>query len=121
MAEIFPPAGVDLGTPDWGLGTSPTVKVDKQTLGDGYEYREPVGLNFRKESFQPTWSNLSPAVALQAYNFLLERLEWKAFDWIHPVTKRRYQVTASNLSIEYDTFDNAILKVTLTQDFNPVG
>lgn len=121
MADLFPPAGVDIGVPDWGLSTNPSVRVDKQQLGDGYEYREPVGINFKRESFQPVWSNASPANALKAYTFLFERLEWKAFKWVHPLTKVTYQVVASGLSIEYDVYDNAILKVTLTQDFNPIG
>lgn len=121
MADVFPPAGVNIGTPDWGLAITPTANVERSKLGDGYEYREPKGINHVSESFQPIWSSVPPAAALIAYKFLRDRLEWKAFMWVHPVTQVTYQVVASALSLEHDEFDNAVLKVTFTQDFNPIG
>lgn len=120
MADTFPPAGLTLPSPDWGLSSAPSANVSKSKLGDGYEFREPKGLNFRSESFQPTWSSLDPGPAQQAYEWLFQRLELYAFMWAHPVTLKVYQVIASNLSIEFDTYGNAILKVTFTQDFNPI-
>lgn len=121
MADTFPLPAWNLPQPDWGFNTDASANVTTSKLGDGYEFREPNGLNYRSESFQPVWSNLSPAVAMLAYNFLFERLSLKAFMWKHPVTNKVYQVLASGLSIEYDVFDNAILKVSFTQDFNPIA
>lgn len=118
-AEIFPPAGVVLGTPDWGFQQAPDADVDIYKLGDGYESREPKGLNSVKESFSPSWSNLSPGPALQAYNFLKARLKWKQLTWTHPVTGATHKVTCQSVSITYDQWDNAILAASFKQDFNP--
>lgn len=121
MADIFPLPEWNLESPDWGFSTDSSANVQAIRLGDGYEYREPKGLNFRSESFQPVWSNLDVATAEKVYDFLFARQSLTAFKWVHPVTGKTYQVLASGLSKEYDTFNNAIIKVTFTQDFNPLG
>lgn len=120
MADIFPLPAWNMPAPDWGFSSNPQADVTKTKLGDGYEFREPKGLNYKSETFQPVWSNLDPAIGQSAYDWLFERLDLLAFRWQHPVTNKMYQVLAGDLSIEYDVFNNAIVKVTLTQDFNPL-
>lgn len=117
--DVFPPAGVDLGTPDWGFQQSPDADVDVYNLGDGYEMREPKGLNWLKETFNPSWSSLDPAIGLSAFNFLKARLKWKAMSFTHPVTGVVYKVTCQTVSLNYDQWNNAILNASFKQDFNP--
>ena len=119
MAEPFPPAGVDLPNPDWDFSQSPEVTVDVQKLGDGYEVRQPIGLNSVKEGFSPKWSSLDPEVAEACYDFLLPRLKLKGLMWTHPVRGTPVKVVAESVNITYDTWDNAVLEVTFRQDFNP--
>lgn len=120
MADTFPLPAWNMPTPDWGFASTPKADVTRTKLGDGYEFREAKGLNYRSESFQPSWSNLDPTLGQTVYGWLFQRLELNAFKWKHPVTNKMYQVVASDLSIEYDVFNNAVVKVTLTQDFNPL-
>lgn len=117
--DVFPPAGVELGTPDWGFKESPEADVDVIPLGDGYESREPKGLNWIKDSYEPTWSSLETAPAQQAYEFLRARLKLKAVMWNHPVTGQPVKVVPQAVSINYDTYNNAILSVTFKRDHNP--
>lgn len=119
MADVFPPPGVNLGTPDWGFQQAPEAEVDIYSLGDGYEVREPKGLNWLKESFSPSWSSTDPVTAKAAYDFLKARLKWKQMTWTHPVSGVVYKVTCQSVSITYDTFNNAVLSVSFKQDFNP--
>lgn len=119
MADLFPPAGVVLGAPDWGFKETPEANVDVITLGDGYESREPVGINHIKDAFEPTWSSLEPAAALAAYQFLRERLKWKAVMWTHPVTGVLTKVVPQTVDLTYDTYNNAVLNVSFKQDHNP--
>ena len=121
MADTFPLPAWNMPAPDWGFASTPQADVTKTKLGEGYEFREPKGLNYKSESFQPVWSNLDVATAEKVYDFLFARQSLTAFKWVHPVTGKTYQVLASGLSKEYDTFNNAIIKVTFTQDFNPLG
>lgn len=120
MADTFPLPAWNMPAPDWGFASTPQANVTKTKLGDGYEFREAKGLNYRSETFQPVWSNLDPTLGQTVYDWLFERLDLKAFKWKHPVTNKMYQVLAGELSIEFDVFNNAIVKVTLTQDFNPL-
>lgn len=120
MADTFPLPAWNLPAPDWGFASTPRADVTKIKMGDGYEFREPKGLNFRSETFQPVWSNLDVTTGQAAYDWLFIRLDLTAFMWKHPVTNKMYQVLASELGIEFDVFNNAIVKVTLTQDFNPL-
>lgn len=119
MAEVFPPPGVDLGTPDWGFKQSPSVNADVTKLGDGYEFREKVGLNAVEKTFNPVWSFLDPDEAEQAYDFLEPKVKTVGVLWRHPITNVQYKVVPDAISIEWDTWGNAILDVTFRQDFNP--
>lgn len=119
MADVFPPAGVVLGEPDWGFKENPEAKVDVITLGDGYESREPVGLNHITDVYDLTWSSLDPAPARQAHLFLRARLKWKAILWTHPITKEVIKVVPQSCSLTYDIYNNAVLTATLKRDYNP--
>ncbi|QYW06476.1 putative minor tail protein [Pseudomonas phage UAntarctica] len=119
MAEVFPPAGLVLPSPDWGYKISPDADVQVSKLGDGYEVRTPSGLNFISENLSPTWSSLDPDVGLAAYNFLKARLRWKGLLFTDPISGQVYKVTADSVALTYDTWGNAVLDVQFRQDFNP--
>jgi len=119
MADVFPPVGLDLGTPDWGFKESPDAEVEVSKLGDGYESRELIGLNPIKKTYEPVWSYLTEEVAQAAYDFITARLKWKAVLWTHPVTGVVLKVVPLAVDITYDTFDNAVLNITFKTDHNP--
>ncbi|MNQ69549.1 Phage minor tail protein [compost metagenome] len=109
----------DIGTPDWGFAEQPDADVDQIKLGDGYEFREPRGLNYLKDTWSPKWSNLDETDAETAYAFLRARLKLTPFLWTHPLSAVQYKVLCQSVSLEYDTFDNAVLTASLSRDFNP--
>lgn len=119
MAEMFPPPHIDLGMPDWGFSQSPDANVEITSLGDGYEFRSPKGLNYIRESMSPTWSNLSPSVGRAAYDWLRPKLKLESVLWHHPVSGKIYKVIPESIGIQDDTFDNVVLTVTWREDFNP--
>lgn len=119
MADIFPPGEIDLGTPDWGFAESPEANVNVQRLGDGYESREPIGLNHIKDSYSPTWSFLEPEPARAAYKFIRERLLWKAVLWTHPITGEALKVVPQTVNLTYDEYNNAVLAISFKRDYNP--
>lgn len=120
MAGTFPPPSVvDMPNPDWGLSLTPDANVDIQSLGDGYEVRESVGLNSIRENMSPKWSNLIPAMALECYNYLKPRLKRDSVTWVHPVTGTVYKVIPESISLTWDEWNNGVLEVTFRQDFNP--
>lgn len=119
MADVFPPPGIDLGMPDWGFKQTPEVNADVIKLGDGYEFREKVGLNAVRKNFNPVWSNLDPDDAEQAYNFLEPLVKTVGVLWTHPINGQVFKVIPDSISLEWDTWGNAVLDVTWRQDFNP--
>jgi phage-related protein len=108
----FPPA-------DWGFSQTPEANVDVQTLGDGYESRESVGLNSIKETFPVKYSTLDTGVGRQAYDYLKPKLKKESVTWVHPVTGVVYKVIPESLTLTWDTFNNEVLEITFRQDFNP--
>lgn len=119
-APMFPPAGLVMPDPDWGFKESPQAKVNEQELGDGYVFREPKGLNHIKRTFPMTWSELDEQVAEAAYDWLLPKLKLTPIRIKHPVRGTTHQVVIDSLDITYDTYNNAVLNLTVTEDFNPV-
>jgi phage-related protein len=105
--------------PDWGFSQSADADVDIQNLGDGYEVREPKGLNSVRESMSPKWPNLDPDVALQCYNYLKPKLKLESVLWHHPITDVVYKVIPESLSLTWDEWNNGVLEVSFRQDFNP--
>jgi phage-related protein len=123
--DTFPPSLAQFGvnempTPDWGLSTDLSVNVEKTRLGDGYVFRQAVGINYKTESFSPSWSNLEPEPAEFLYQWLKERVDLIPFLWAHPVTGKIYQVIATGVNKTDDQWNNAVLSVTFEQDHNPV-
>lgn len=119
MADLFPPAGVVIGNPDYGFKETPETNATVITLGDGYESREAVGLNPTKTTYSPVWSNLLPGPAQAAYEFLKARLKVNAVNWVHPVTGVTLKVVPQDVDINYDDYNNAVLNVTFKTDHNP--
>lgn len=119
MADLFPPAGLVMPKPDWGFDQTPDADVNIVRLGDGYESREPTGLNHITESYSPKWSSLEPAIGEQAYAFLKPRLKWKSVLWAHPVSGVMLKVVPEECSLTYDDWGNAVLDVRFRQDPNP--
>lgn len=105
--------------PDWGFNVEPEANVEEVKLGDGYVYREPIGLNYLKEKFNPVWSSLDPEEGRPVYQWLMSRLKLKPFLWNHPVSGEQYQVVCQSVSITDDTWGNVVLSATFEQDFNP--
>lgn len=119
-APMFPPDGLVMPNPDWGFKESPTADVNEQPLGDGYVFREAKGLNHIKRTFPLTWSNLEVPVAEAAYDWLRPKVKLNPIRFRHPVRGTLHQVIIDNVDIEYDTYGNAVLNLTVTEDFNPV-
>lgn len=108
-----------IDNPDYGLSSSPEANVEETALGDGYVFREAVGINYLRDSWSPTWSSLDPAVAQSTYLWLRARLKLTPFLWFHPVEHVQYQVVCSSVTKTDDTWGNATLSATFVQDFNP--
>ncbi|MCY1289969.1 Phage minor tail protein [compost metagenome] len=116
MLETFP----DIGAPDWGLASDPQATVTSISLGDGYDFRRPEGINHIRESWSPSWSSLDPAMAESAYQWLRERLSWRAFLWNNPATGQTMKVLCTNVRLSLSEWGNSTLTATFRQDFNPV-
>lgn len=119
MADVFPPPGVDLGTPDWGFKDEPDANVEVSNFGDGYAARELIGLNAITDKWNPTWSSADVQPAMMAFDFLKPRLKWNPVLWTHPITGVVYKVICQSLSLTYDQWNNAVLEVQFERDFNP--
>lgn len=119
-APMFPPPGIDLGSPDWGFKETPEANTNEDELGDGYVFREPKGINHIKRSVPMVWSNLDEDVALEAYDWLLPKLKLDPVRVMHPTRNQIIQVILESMDITYDTWGNAILNVSFKEDFNPV-
>lgn len=121
MTDVFPPPAVadDMEAPDWGFSESPDNDIEIIALGDGYESREPKGLNYMKENWPVAWSNLTPEVGLACYDFLKTRVKLKAVLWTHPITGVQHKVVPQDVKIEWDTWGNAVLSTTFKKDHNP--
>ena len=115
MLEQFPP----IGAPDWGLGTDPEATVTRVRLGDGYEFRRPEGINHLKDKWSPTWSSLDPDVAEITHAWLKARLNWKAFEWVNPITGLPVKVLCTDAKLTHSDWNNCVLTVVFEQDFNP--
>lgn len=113
--DIFP----DIGAPDWGFGSDAKAKVAVSSFGDGYELRRPDGLNHITESWSPVWSSLDPATAYSAYQWLRQRLEWKAFLWAHPTRNSQVRVVCESVSMSDEDFGRSTLRASFRQDHNP--
>lgn len=113
--DIFPLAV----KPDWGFNESPTTNVTESRLGDGYVFREPNGINFRRTTWQPGWSSLEKAEGESTYDWLKARQRLIPFLWQHPLTGVMYQVVCQEVAKTYDTWNNVVLTTTFEQDFNP--
>ena len=107
--------------PDWGFSESPTTDINESRLGDGYVFREPKGLNFRRTTWQPSWSSLGVVEGEAAYDWLFAREKLIPFLWQHPLTGAMHQVVCQSVSKNYDTWGNVVLNATFEQDFNPQG
>jgi phage-related protein len=105
--------------PDWGLTDQPQANVTAVKFGDGYELRQPNGINYIQEGWSPTWSNLTKESAEQTYAWLKARLALTAFYWTHPVSGMRFKVKCSNVSLNNAGFNDYKLAATFVQDFNP--
>lgn len=120
MAGTFPPPTLpNFPTPDWGFAQSPEANVDVQPLGDGYESREAVGLNWLRETFPVKYTTLDEGVGQAAYNYLKPKLKLESVTWLHPVTGVPYKVIPMDISLTFDTWNNEVLEITFRQDFNP--
>lgn len=120
-APLFPPAGLEMPSPDWGFKETPQANVKEEAMGDGYVHREPKGINHIKRSLPMTWSSLDEDVALAAYDWLLPKLKLTPIRVFHPKRNQEIQVIVDSIEITYDTWNNAVLSVGFTEDFNPVG
>lgn len=122
--DVFPPSLAQFGVaklddPDWGFKDSTDADVQESSLGDGYVFREPSGLNYLRRTWSPSWSNLDPDVAEYLYDFLEARLKLTPMKWVHPTRGTTVQVTARTIELTWDQWNNGVLDVTFEQDFNP--
>lgn len=120
-AEMFPPAEYQpMELPDWNFGDRAEADIEESVLGDGYVFRQARGLNFKKGSWSPVWSNLDPVKGQALYDWLLARLKLVTIQWVHPVRNTVLKVTVEDVSLVWDQWNNAILSVSFKQSFNPV-
>lgn len=119
MADVFPPPGTELEAPDWGFSEAPEADVEVSKFGDGYAARGLKGLNGILDTWNPVYSNCTPAAGEAAYAFLKPRLGWNPVLWTHPVSGVVYKVICKSLKKTYDVYGNIILDVQFEHDFNP--
>ncbi len=113
--ESFP----TIAAPNWGLQVGTEADVRTQKLGDGYVMRAPAGLNHIRDSWNPTWGDLTEAEALATLAWLKARLKVTPFLWTDPqgVVK---QVVCQDVRLGYNQFNSMELSATFEEDFNPV-
>lgn len=115
--ERFP----DVGAPDWGFAADdPEVEVEESNFGDGYTLRRPKGINYIRDGWSPSYSDLRQAQAEAAYQWLRARKNLTAFLWTHPITGEDLQVVCTGVSLAYVAYDDYQLRVQLKRDFNPL-
>lgn len=114
--DVFP----TIDKPAYGLEDAPEADVDEVKMGDGYVLRRPKGINYIKNTWNPSWDSLEDTVARSTYAWLLARLMITPFQWTHPVTGVVYQVVCKAVKLSYNAFNDEILTATFEQDFNPV-
>lgn len=104
--------------PDWGLTTTLKEEMVEQKMGDGYNVSRPKGINYLRESWNPSWSFLDPPVAREMYSWLKARYKLKAFSWTHPETFQVHKVKCVKLT--YITADVGLssINATFEEDFN---
>lgn len=113
--ETFP----DIGQPDWGLQVSPTASVTTLVLGDGYIFRAPEGINHLRDSWSPTWGDVTEAKALSTQAWLRARLRLTPFMWTDPQGVQK-KVICQEVRVSYNQFNSMSLSATFEEDFNPV-
>lgn len=113
--ESFP----NIGQPDWGLQVSPDADVTTLKLGDGYVLRAKPGINHLRDSWSPTWSDITEAQALSTLAWLKARLKLTPFLWSDPQGVQK-QVVCQDAKLTYNQFNSMGLSATFEQDFNPV-
>lgn len=115
MADLMP----DFGMPDWGLTHASQKDIGSVQFGDGYTLRKPNGINFTRRVWGGlSWSSLSNEDALALYQFLDDRADQTAFDWVTP-DGETVRVLCSGPSRTQQDFDDTVISVTFTEDFNP--
>lgn len=110
----------DIGPQDWGQAATPEAKVQVIELGDGYELRQPAGINHTKDTWSLSWSFLSPGVAQSTYDWLKSRMNWKAFRWTDLTTGQVHKVVCTSVNFSHKDYNDCNLTANFKQDFNPV-
>lgn len=111
---------IDLGVaPDWGASKQPEVSVVTVSMGDGYEYRAPSGINHVRDGWSLTWSMLSMDKAEEGYAWFKARQGWKGFMARDPGTGAQVKVVCTSVTVNHAGFEDSNLSVALKRDFNP--
>lgn len=105
--------------PDWGMGPDVKADVYEGKLGDGYVVRRPNGINYLRESWNPSWSNLDKSQATTLYDWLKERLQLTPFMWQDPISDTQKKVVCTKVSMAASTVGIYQVAATFEQDFNP--
>jgi phage-related protein len=104
--------------PDWGLQDSVEADVETQQLGDGYVLRRPKGINYLRETWDPSWSHLSQIEAEDTYAWLKARLHMAPFLWTHPTSNMEYKVVCTSAGKVASDVGLFAVRATFVQDFN---
>lgn len=112
--DVFP----DIGAPDWGLTDEVDAAVTKLAFGDGYELRQPAGINHLRDKWDLSWSFLGQAQADSTYKWLRQRKDLTAFLWAHP-DGRQIKVICTSVRLVRQDYNDDILSASFAQDFNP--
>jgi phage-related protein len=107
--DVFPmPYG-----PDFDTGVTPTVRVLESDFGDGYGQKVKDGLNSIKDTWDLSWSNLTPTEGQTAYNFLRAAAGATSFLWM-PAFETTYRIWTCKV---FKLVPNDPLAMTLTAKF----
>lgn len=71
-------------TPTNGARQQTSPRVRRVRFGDGYEQRQPDGINTKGETWSLAFAGLTDAEADEIDTFLAARNAVEAFDWVTP-------------------------------------
>lgn len=114
MPDTFPV----IENPDWGLADQTQDDIYQVSFGDGYQLRQPAGINHQRRIYDLNWGALTPAVAKSTYEWLKPKKGVEAFLWAHP-DGYTVKVLCTNIKLVQSEYDNSTLAATFVEDFNP--
>lgn len=115
--DYLPDVGIN---PDYGLQQGGSFRVQKVSLGDGYEQSRPDGINTVRRSWSVEWGLLDRAQRDTLYDFLVARKGVYAFLWEVPTEGVTFKVKCPKMpNWSHDAYGTFSLKASFVEDFTP--